>query len=449
MISSDDYYITKENIKKIEDKADRIYNTIYKIPSDKVYINMKKDLLEFIKSKNRIIYGGYAMNKLIMNKNKEDDFYGKSRYDIEFYSPEPIKDSIDLAMYFHNKKYDNIMSEEGLHPDTYKLFVEFENICDITYMDPTIYKSVKTINIDGYRYINTEFMLIDTYRTFTDPMTSYFRLDKALSRIHLILKHYPFDTNYLNIIYNEYLKRKDNMDILDYIRHNILQDSKYIVIGHYAVNYFIKKNDNTNMLPFYPYYEIISDNYIKDRDTIYKKLKKKYKDISFVKYHKFFQFYGERTEYYYKKQVILKLYSNNDRCNPYIVSSKKKLNIGSYQLVVKYLLISFTYNRLYNFNLEKNNYKALLNILVKAKNDYFENNNKNLLDETPFKHFIFECFGEPMDLFRESKLRGKRNIKKNKPFKFRFYPEQYSNKEIKYPKFNFSNESGLKKPNKN
>ena len=125
MISSDDYYITKENIKKIEDKADRIYNTIYKIPSDKIYINMKKDLLEFIKSKNRIIYGGYAMNKLIMNKNKEDDFYGKSRYDIEFYSPEPLKDSIDIAMYFHKKKYDNIMSEEGLHPDTYKLFVEF------------------------------------------------------------------------------------------------------------------------------------------------------------------------------------------------------------------------------------------------------------------------------------------------------------------------------------
>ena len=47
------------------------------------------------------------MNQLITNKDKTDDFYGKTRYDIEFYSPEPLKDSIDIAMFFHNKNCDN------------------------------------------------------------------------------------------------------------------------------------------------------------------------------------------------------------------------------------------------------------------------------------------------------------------------------------------------------
>lgn len=440
MINSDDYFITKENIKKLEDKSEKIYNSKYKLPTNKTYAMMKKDLLEFIKKKKRIIYGGYAMNQLITKKDKTDDFYGNTRYDIEFYSPEPLKDSIDIAMFFHNKKYNNISVGEGLHPDTYKLHVEFENICDITYMDKNVYDGVKYITINDYKFINTEYMLIDAYRTFTDPMTSYFRLQKSLDRIYLILKHYPFDKNYLDVIYKEYLKRDMNLKILDFIRHNILQDSNMIIIGHYAVNYFLTKVDKR--LPFYPYYEIISDNYIKDRDRIYKILKKKYKNISFKKYHKFFQFYGERSEFYYKKQVILKIYSNNERCNPYIVSTKKKLNIGSYQLVVKYLLISFVYNRLYNFNLEKNNYKAMLNMLVEAKTTYFDNNKLNLLSESPFKHYIFECFGHPLDLARESRLRGKRNLQKNKPFRFEFFPDKQK-KDIKYPNYTFCNESGL------
>ena len=51
MINTDDYFITKENIKKLEDKSEKIYNKLYKLPSDKTYKMMKKDLLEFIKKK--------------------------------------------------------------------------------------------------------------------------------------------------------------------------------------------------------------------------------------------------------------------------------------------------------------------------------------------------------------------------------------------------------------
>ena len=99
--------------------------------------------------------------------------------------------------------------------------------------------------------------------------------------------------------------------------------------------------------------------------------------------------------------------------------------------------MSFVYNRLYNFNLEKNNYKAMLNMLVEAKTTYFDNNKLNLLSESPFKHYIFECFGHPVDLFRESKIRGIRNLKKS--FKFQFFQME----KKKYPNYKFTNESGL------
>ena len=53
MINSDDYFITKENIKKLEDKSEKIYNSKYKLPTNKTYAMMKKDLLEFIKKKKK------------------------------------------------------------------------------------------------------------------------------------------------------------------------------------------------------------------------------------------------------------------------------------------------------------------------------------------------------------------------------------------------------------
>ena len=51
MINSDDYFITKENIKKLEDKSEKIYNNLYKLPTNKTYAKIKKDLIEFIKKK--------------------------------------------------------------------------------------------------------------------------------------------------------------------------------------------------------------------------------------------------------------------------------------------------------------------------------------------------------------------------------------------------------------
>jgi hypothetical protein len=38
-----------------------------------------------------------------------------------------------------------------------------------------------TINVNGFRLIHPTFILIDTLRAYTDPLTSYFRLKKTSS----------------------------------------------------------------------------------------------------------------------------------------------------------------------------------------------------------------------------------------------------------------------------
>jgi hypothetical protein len=49
------------------------------------------------------------MNLLITDKNIDDSIYKKNDYmDIEFYSPEPVKDMINLCDILDDKKYDYV-----------------------------------------------------------------------------------------------------------------------------------------------------------------------------------------------------------------------------------------------------------------------------------------------------------------------------------------------------
>jgi hypothetical protein len=71
-----------------------------------------------------------------------------------------------------------------------KIFVNFINYCDISYMPENIYKNCPKIDIDGYYYTHPHFMLVDAYRVYSDPMTSYFRLTKTFTRFNKLMHYY-------------------------------------------------------------------------------------------------------------------------------------------------------------------------------------------------------------------------------------------------------------------
>jgi hypothetical protein len=103
-------------------------------------------------------------------------------------------------------------------------------------------------------------MLIDSYRVFTDPMTSYWRLDKVFNRYLKLIRYYPF---------TESSNQQSNNTDLKKLRKKIIHNSNYIVIGFYAFNYYISKIKGKNIN--IPFYELISSNYEKDAKHIYNK----------------------------------------------------------------------------------------------------------------------------------------------------------------------------------
>ena len=449
MYRSKDFSAIKESIYDIEEKANELFMRNYHEPSIKEYQDIIKLLKKIVKKKNRIIYGGYAQNELIKEKNKDDVFYTEIQMpDLEIYSPDPIKDAVDIADELYEKGYFNPKVDSAVHEGTYKIFCNLVNYCDITYMPKNIYNNCPTIKVDGLRLAHPHFMMTDAYRVYSDLITSNYRLSKTFFRMSKLFDHYPLD-NELDFVKINYKLSKNNDKIKDFIRKKIIHNSKLIVIGHYAFNYLVKKtNLNNYVIDNYPYYELITSNYEEDVKDIYEKLNKKYKNkVKINGYYPFFTFFDNRTEFMVDNEVVLKLYGNNKRCVPYKASSKKMTNFGTLQTVILYLFMNLNYNFINKNNSETKNYESMIFKIMKARDTYLEDNGLNVLDESPFQEFTYECFGQPHDSMRDSMLEGIKRIEQGKKFKqFTYLPK---GKKINIPVVNFDNNSGnlIKKEN--
>lgn len=405
---------------------------------DKIY----QDLYKYAKEHKLIIYGGFAQNLLIKNKKDSDAFYNEySLADMEFYSYEPIKLSMDIAKYLYTKGYPYIQATSGVHEDTYKIFVNFHNFCDISYMPKYIYNNLPTKNIDGFIVTDPHFMSVDAFRVYSDPIFSFFRLEKTFTRFNTLLKHYPL-YNSKAVIPSFKVNGRLSKDIFDTLKKEFIHNKDLIVIHHYAYNYLIKKSPRMDLIVDIPYLSVISVNYTKDVIAITKKLQKIYPKIKIKEYYPFFQFLGRKTEFYLDNKLIFIIYSHNDRCTVYeaTFSENKKTHFGTFSLQ-RLMLIAEYYNQMIHKNksMEKE-YFTLLQNLFNARLEYLEDKDKTVMDNSPFQEFTFECLGKSLDPMRNARLKIMEKLKQGKQVKFNFDPDR--NKEGKVPNYNFPNVSG-------
>ena len=63
-----------KNLSSLEDNAKQIYLNNYE-PTIKEMCEVYSFIIDYIKKKKRVVYGGFAQNLLVMQKNKSDAFY--------------------------------------------------------------------------------------------------------------------------------------------------------------------------------------------------------------------------------------------------------------------------------------------------------------------------------------------------------------------------------------
>ena len=151
------------------------------------------DIVEaFLKKKKRVCYGGTAINNILP---LEDQFYDKKTEfpDYDFYSPNALGDAKELADIYYKEGFNTVEAKAGIHHGTYKVYVNFIPVADITFLVPEIYKSVfkKAKRVAGIYYAPPDLLRMAMYLELSRPMGDISRWEKVLKRLMLLTKHFP------------------------------------------------------------------------------------------------------------------------------------------------------------------------------------------------------------------------------------------------------------------
>jgi len=148
--------------------------------------------MEFVKSRKRVVYGGYALNAVVASISREDAFYDDDDTpDVEFYSTDPVREASEMAVYMYERGIRDIHVLEASHYETYSISVDFWRMCDVSYMAPRVYAHLPVLHVDGVRCLHPRFAIIDAMRVINDPTQSYHVLEKTVDRLRLILRYFP------------------------------------------------------------------------------------------------------------------------------------------------------------------------------------------------------------------------------------------------------------------
>jgi len=234
---------------------------------------------QFIKDKQLICYGGTAINNILPTY---DQFYNKDIEipDYDFYSINALDDAKELANVYYKLGYLEVEAKSGVHPGTYKVFVNFIPIADITFLDNTIYHSIKkdSITIAGIKYAPPNFLRMSMYLELSRPYGDVSRWEKVLKRLNLLNKHYPLESGLKCSIVKKYknteLPTKLHIAInktektYNLIRDSFIQQGA-VFFGNFSTNLyskFITKNTSHNhniKLPAYentPEFDVLSED---------------------------------------------------------------------------------------------------------------------------------------------------------------------------------------------
>jgi len=256
------------------------------------------DVLEkFIQDKKLVCYGGTAINNILP---KEDQFYNRNIEipDYDFFSPNAMNDAKELADIYFKQGFSSVEAKAGVHYGTYKVFVNFFQIADITQIDSKLFSSFKKNAIikEGILYCPPNFLRMAMYLELSRPSGDITRWEKVLKRLNLLNKNYPlkatncdpdsFAKSLSVRSYNkQYFHEKDK--IQDVIKNVASSSSdKLVLIGGYAFSLYSRylKNQERAYLTENPVFDILSTTPDKTANRIKEKLEEAdIRDVSIEK----------------------------------------------------------------------------------------------------------------------------------------------------------------------
>lgn len=394
-------------------------------------------LEKFLKRKKLICYGGTALNNVLPAK---DQFYNKDLEipDYDFYSPNALNDAKELADIYFKAGYESVEARAGAHHGTYKVFVQFIPIADITQMDEPLFNSVtkESIKINGILYAPINFLRLNIYKELSRPKGDISRWEKIYKRLNLLNKHYPMKNPKCNTV--NFMRDFEGDPKIEKTLYNVVKDSiidqGLVFFGGYASSVYskympVKTQTQEQSIPDF---DALSEEPEKAAIYIKDKLEKAgFSNIKIYKKPGIGEIIAPHYEIVYDKDTICFIYEPLG-CHSYntIKVNNKNIKIASIDTMLN-LCLAFIY--------ADRPYYDHSRILCMAEY-IFKVQSKNKLKQTGLlKRFSKDCYGKEttIETIRENKakkfkeLRHHRKSKEYLEYFMKYDPSKKYSKKTK------------------
>ena len=369
---------------------------------------------KFLKVKKLICYGGTAINNILPIN---DQFYDKEIElpDYDFYSMNAMDDAKKLADIYYKAGFDEVQASAGQHYGTYKVYVNFIPIADITQLSGEIFKNIRkeAIRVAGIYYAPPNFLRMAMYLELSRPDGDVSRWEKVLKRLMLLNKNYPLKGKDCDLIEVqrkvESNKVKEDQDKIYKTIRDTFSDQGVIFFGSYANSLYLNYLPKKRREQYIPDFDVLSE----DPETTILIVKERLQDegikgVKVKKHDKIGELVTKHYELIVGKETIAFIYEPL-ACHSYnkITIKNKVINVATIDTMFSFFLAFYYSNREYY---DKNRILCMCNLLfsILQKNRL---NQKGLL-----RRYSISCYGNQPTIedMRSTKAQVFENLKNKK-----------------------------------
>jgi hypothetical protein len=418
--------------------------------------NIIKIVEDFLIKKKLICYGGTAINSILP---KYAQFYNRDIEvpDYDFFSNHALDDAKELADIYFKAGYTDVEAKSGMHVGTFKVFVNFIPVADITYLEDDIFNAVtkEAISRMGILYAPPNFLRMSMYLELSRPQGDISRWEKVLKRLNLLNKYYPLisqvDCNTVDFQRKMDSNTEESTRLYFIVRDSLI-DQGVIFFGGYASTLYSKymSKTQTNLLKKIPDFDVLSEDYENTAIIVSERLKENgYKNVKILHHESIGEIIPQRFEIRVGKDTLVFIYKPI-ACHSYnnITIADKEINVATIDTMLSfYLAFIYADKPFPYFNKDR--------ILCMAKFLFDVEEENRLAQKGLLKRFTTTCYGkqptletiraEKAEKFKE--LAGKKGTREYDMWFLKYIPANKDVEVSELPKKTKNNKTRkIKKP---
>jgi hypothetical protein len=385
----------------------------------------------FLMKKKLICYGGTAINNILP---KYAQFYDREYEipDYDFYSPNALADAKELADIYYAAGYADVEAKTGIHEGTYKVFVNYIPMADITYLHVELFNTFlkESVSIAGIKYAPPNILRMNMYLELSRPAGDISRWEKVLKRLTLLNTYYPMKIDYdcATVDFQRQMDTHENesAELYTAIRDTFIEIG-VVFFGGYASSLYSRymPKSQQHLVKKIPDFDVLYEDPDKCAVIVQERLESLgYKDLHIIRHDAIGEIIPEHIEIKYGKDILAFVYKPV-ACHNYntLRLGNQEINVATIDTILSFYL-AFMYADAPYYYKDRILCMAQFLFEVKQKNRLSQ---KGLL-----KRYSVYCYGtqETLESIRAKKaakfkeLRSKKNSKEYEEWFLRYNPSE-------------------------